>query len=85
MATYSSILAWGISWTEDPGRLQSLGLRWRQRMQWLDSVTNSMDVNMSKLWETGEDRGWATVRGVAKSRTQLSDRTTAPTTLPYSK
>ena len=43
-------------------------------MRWLDSVTDSMDVNFSKLWET-EDRGaWrAEAHGVAKSQKQLSN------------
>ena len=45
--------------------------RGQQRMQWLHSITDSMDVNLSKLWETAEDRGaWrAVVHGVTKSWT----------------
>ena len=80
MAPHSSILAWKIPWTEEPGRLRSMG-SWRAGHDWVTSLSLFTFMHWRRKWQPtpvflpGEprDRGawWAAVYGVTQSRTRL--------------
>ena len=92
MATHSSTLAWKISWTEEPGRLQSTGREesdTTERLHFHFSLSRTAEGNDNPLQcscpENPRDRGawWAVVYGVAQTQTRLKRLSSSSSPHPY--